>query len=120
MSQTLRNQILAAADLPLETVAVPEWPCGKVLMRGLSGTDRDAWEISLWEGQGGERRFVSANMRARLVVRCVVDEAGERVFSDADAEPLGQKSGAVLDRLYDVARRLSGMQDHAVETAAKN
>ena len=51
-----------------------------------------------------------ANVRARLVVRSVVDQAGKRIFADGDAEMLGDKSAAAVARVFDVAQRLSGMR----------
>jgi hypothetical protein len=50
-------------------------------------------------------------MRAKLLVKCLIDEAGERLFTDQDAPALGAKSGAVIDKLYDVASRLSGLSE---------
>ena len=41
-----KDAILAADDLPRETVHVPEWG-GDVYVRTMSGTDRDAFETSL-------------------------------------------------------------------------
>ena len=38
-----QEQIRAASDLKTEEVYVPEWG-GSVLMRGMTGTERDAWE----------------------------------------------------------------------------
>ena len=45
-----KEAILAADDLPREKVNVPEWG-GEVLVRTMSGTDRDAFEASLQIGR---------------------------------------------------------------------
>jgi hypothetical protein len=114
-----KDSILAAVDLKRETVPVPEWG-GDVVVQELCGTDRDAFETSLFKGEGEARVFVTENMRARLVVRCLVDGEGKRLFSDADAAALGAKNAAVIDRLYDVAQRLSGLGQKALGNAVKN
>lgn len=109
-----RDVILAAVDLKTETVPVPEWG-GDVEVRGLTGAERDAFEQSLYV----DNKFTASNIRARLVAFCVCDEKGERVFSDKDAEALGRKSGLALDRVYDVAQRLSGIGKKELEEARK-
>ena len=107
------------ADLGLQTVDVPEWG-GAVCVRGLRGIEPDAFESSMWEGEGKDRKQNIANLRSRLLVRCLCDEAGKRIFDDDDAAELGMRSGKVLDRLYDIACSLSGIGANAVEAATKN
>lgn len=114
-----REAILKADDLKRETVSVPEWG-GDVVLRAMTGAERDAFEQSLFTGDGDAKKFSSENVRAKLLVRCIVNEKGERVFSDADVSMLGGRSGAVLDRLYDVAQRLSGIGKRDLEAAVKN
>ena len=122
-----KEAILGAQDIVTERVEVPEWS-GYCLVRGMTGTERDSFEESIIEfedhkkGKGTQRTAKTkfANIRAKLVARSVVDEDGKRVFTDAEAEKLGAKSGAVLDRLFDVARRLSGMSEQDVEELTKN
>jgi hypothetical protein len=117
----MKDLILSSDDLPRERVAVPEWKCEHVWIRALSGTERDAYESSLVEFDERGKRVVNVdNGRARFLVKCIIDESGNRIFSDDDAPALGVKSGAVLDRLYDVARRLSKMRPADAEEAEKN
>jgi hypothetical protein len=112
---TSRRAILDLADLPTETVLVPEWG-GAVRVRGLTGKERDDYEggimVSRRNPKTGDltQEMNLANVRARLVVRSVVDEAGQRVFTDEDAEALGGKSAHAVSRIFDVAQRLSGMR----------
>jgi len=81
-----------------------------VLVRGMTGRERDAFEVSLMQpGRGGRKVLDPANVRAKLVARCVVDDDGGRLFTDADVAELGGKSAAAVDRVYAVAARLSGM-----------
>lgn len=112
-----RDQILAASDLPTETVPVPEWG-GEVIVRALTGAERDEYEMATHEAI---RNKSSINMRARLVAMTLVDEDGERLFNhESHVVRLGNKSGRALDRVFDVAQRLSGIGRAALETAAGN
>lgn len=119
MASLNKAQILACAKLPTKTVAVPELG-GDVLVRGMRGVENDAFLASLWEGVGANRRQNLDNYRARFVVYCVVDETGKRMFSDDDAAALGQIGAGALERMYDAAATLSGMQPGAIEELAKN
>jgi hypothetical protein len=118
-----KEQILAADDLGRETVAVPEWG-GEVIVRQMTGAERDAWEMALiWrEGEEPEpaRARVMSNIRARLVALCAIDDSGARLFSDADAAALGRKNGDAIDRLYQAAKRLNRLTKADVAAAEKN
>ena len=123
MALLSREEILTADDLGTEDVAVPEWG-GTVRVRGLSGAERDSFEASITGSQaskkGQSRQLRLDNLRARFVAMSIVDENGERVFSDADIKALGGKSAAALTRVYEVGQRLSGLSDDDVEELAGN
>lgn len=119
MTALTRDAILGANDRAMELVDVPEWG-GQVWVRALSGTERDAYEASLVTvRRDGSQRFNMENVRARLVSMAMVDGAGERLFSDADVKALGAKSAQALDRVFDAARKLSGLSDEDVEELAE-
>lgn len=107
-------QIEAVDDRKHEDVHVPEWD-GDVRVIGLTGTDRDAYEASFVDAKGKPAAQRLRNIRAKLLVKCLVDEDGKRLFTDDKAQVLGAKNGAVVDRLFDVARRLSGIGQGSVE-----
>ena len=120
MSNVLdREAILGADDLATESLDVPEWG-GVVQVRELTSEERDAYEASCLEGSGSNQRVRLDNIRAKLVVRSLVDEDGNRVFTDADAGALGKKSAAAMDRIFAVAQRLSKITAEDVEELAKN
>ena len=115
-----REQILGAADIQTEEVHVPEWG-GTVLVRGLTGAERDRFEMSMGEVTQGKRvQWRVQNIRARLCVLAIVDETGKQVFTQADVPMLTEKSAAALDRVFSVASRLSGLSDQDMEELAKN
>lgn len=104
-----------AANLPRERVDVPELGEGSyVNVRGLTGAQRDAFEKSSWL-QRGKKRVVADNVRAKLVVKCLVDDDGVLQYTDADVQAIGQLRADVLERIFDACRRLSGMTDEDLE-----
>lgn len=119
MAILTRDAILQAQDLPSEQVPVPEWG-GEVLVRGLTGAERDAFEQSIAEQKGGSVKMNLQNVRAKLVALTVVNEEGERIFSDKDAGLLGKKSAAALNRVFEVAQKLSGLTPEDVDELTKN
>ncbi len=122
MAFLTKSQILAAPDIRTETVEVPEWG-GQVLVRGLTGTDRDKFESSVVDiGASTPDNVVThtENMRAELAARGIVDASGDLMFAPADIVALGEKSAAALDRVCDVIKRLSGMAGGSMEAARKN
>ncbi len=112
-----KDAILAADDLPRETVHVPEWG-GDVYVRTMSGTDRDAFETSLIAREG-ERDGRMENVRARLVALTLCDESGVRLFEDREIAALGRKSARALDRVFAVAQRLNGIGTEQAAAAKK-
>lgn len=114
-----KSDILAVDDRQVEDIEVPEWG-GEVRMRGLTGKQRDSYEASILDQRGGERKVVLANARAKLVALCAIDENGTRLFSGDEISQLGNKSAVALERLFDAARRLSGMSERDLEKLTEN
>lgn len=119
MEYLTRDVILQADDLLVEDVEVPEWG-GVVRVRGLTGAERDDFEASVVEQRGKKTRLNMQNFRAKLVVRAAINGDGQRLFSDKDAPLLGRKSAAALQRVFEVAQRLSGLSDEDVEELVGN
>lgn len=109
-----RAAILAIPDVLTEELYVPEWSTW-LRVRGLSGKERDAYEMSITVGRGRNQEINTRNARAKLVVRCVIDGEDKRLFTDADVVALGEKSAAALQRVFDLCRKLSGLSDEDME-----
>ena len=114
-----REQILAAIDLKIEAVEVPEWS-GVVYVRAMSGKMRDAFEHSRYRLVNDKVEVIQTNVRASLLAASICDSQGTLLFTKEDIEALGEKNGAVLDRLFDVAQRLSGLRTPEQEERLKN
>lgn len=111
----LKEQILNSVDLVTEQVEVPEWKA-TVNVRTLTGTERDDFEASIIK----DRKTDLRNIRAKLCVKCIVDDKGKPVFTGADVVELGKKSALALDRVFTVASRLNGLSPKDIEELAKN
>lgn len=116
MAYLTKADILKADDLPAEDVEVPEWG-GVVRIRGFTATERDRFEFSM---AAAKNNPADVEVRAAVVGRCLVDEEGQRLFTDKEIAKLGAKSGTALDRCFEVVRRLSGMDDSAATRAAED
>lgn len=117
-----REALLAAATtaLPRERLDLPELG-GAVYVQGMSGKQRDAWERSLVVLRRGQRRDLNIdNVRARLAVRCLVTEAGERILTDTDAPLIGNLRVDLLNRIYELAQKLSGVSDEDLDELGKS
>lgn len=119
-----KDKILAACDTPLEKVLVPEWADGDkdayVMVKGMTGRERDQWEFSIFTDPSSSNARDFTDYRAKVCLRCMCDDDGNRLFSDKDVEQLSNKNGAALDRVFQVARRLSGLGANQLEKAEKN
>lgn len=119
MTMLTKDQIISANDIITETISIPEWG-GDVSIKVMSGTERDAFESSIFEQKGKDIQRNLNNLRAKLVSKCLIDDKGSRLFSDKEIEIVGKKSAKVLDRLYEVCVRINGIGQKDVEDLTKN
>jgi hypothetical protein len=114
-----REAILGAQDMRQEEVQVPEWG-GSVLIRTMTGKERDTWEESHIDRTGLQPVLDLTNARASLVALVCVNAEGKRLFTQKDVEALGEKNGKALDRIYSAAQVLNGLTQPSVEAARGN
>ncbi len=120
----LRALILKkGSEFPRREVYVPEWDL-TVWVKMLSAGERDAYEDDSLKRQGKGRKteYVASlrDHRARLLVRVLVDEAGERIFSNADMGLLSNMPVAPIQRLYNVAIELNEISEEDEEELLGN
>lgn len=114
------DEIFDADDSAQERVPVPEWG-GAVIIRGLSGAERDHYEATIMaQDKKGNVKMRLANARAKLVVAAAVDAEGKPLFDEADVKRLGRKSAKALQRVYDKASELAGLSDDDLEDLVGN
>ena len=119
MTLLTREAILAPSALPTEEVDVSEWvEGGTILVRCLTGAERGQLELDGQKIQKGDEATM-ATIRAKVAVWCCVDETGKRLFEQKDVAALSAKHPAPLDRIWDAARRLSGLGEEGRKRASK-
>lgn len=117
-----REQILECVDLPREAVEVTEWG-GTVWVTRLSGLHRAELDDITRNLLGEDKKFTSVTgleYTLALLVRAVVDEDGNRLFTDDDIQRLRTKSDEALGRVAEVAVRLNGLGAKAEQEIKKN
>lgn len=114
MAVLSKSAILSADDKKMVEHEVPEWG-GSVMIRVMSGTERDRFES---EFVGGNKSVEM--VRAKLVAKCLCDEGGNRLFSEQEVPQLGEKSAAVLDRLFSLCMKHNRFTKSDVEDMAGN
>lgn len=110
-----KEQILAADDMGLLEVPVPEWG-GSVYVRVMSVGERDSYEND-WivnKNKGVE------NFRSKFLQRVLCDETGKLLFETGELDKLAGKSAKVMSRLWQKAMEHNAITDADVEELAKN
>lgn len=115
-----------AAKPRTERVYIDQWQC-VAIVRVMTGAERDAYEAEItgtrMPGKGQTRVLNLANIRARLVARCLIDEDGETLYNwrlPADLDELGKTDAAILDVIFRTASELNGISEKDIETLTKN
>jgi len=102
-----RDALLAVAALKHEDVIVPGLPA-PVRVSEMTMTDRDAFDESCYkDAGGGKQKYSRENIRARLLVRSIVDADGNRIFTDADVAVVGKLGSGLTQPLVEAAMRIN-------------
>lgn len=113
-----RDEILTVSDITIREVDVPEWG-GSVFVKGMTGTERDHFEMSIIRTNGKEANLNMENIRAKLAAQTVCDAEGTLLFKPSDIKHLTKKSAAALQRIFKVAQELSGLGDEEIQELAE-
>lgn len=113
-----RDAILSIADSDAVQLHVPEWR-GNVYVKPMTGVERDRFEAEIQRRRKGEE-INTEGLKAWLVCLVTTDAAGKALFKPEDAAALQKKSAVALNRIYEVAARLSGLSDQDVDELAGN
>lgn len=110
-----KEQILAASDVTIKTVDVPEWG-GSVAVRSVSAKGRAVFENIFTEWGKGNIELAYP----KILALTLCDEQGNLLFSESEAEALGNKNGTVAGRLVKAAFEINGIGGAATEQAKGN
>jgi hypothetical protein len=121
----LRDKLLSKGGVKKEviTITADDGETMQVEVRGLGSMERGRLMTqATTTSDDGESSVVDlAKLSPQLVISCAYDpETGERLFSEADVEVLGELSATFLDPIINAASRLSGMSKSAVKEAEGN
>ena len=97
-----RDMILSVDDLPTREIEIPEWDMW-VRVRGLTASQSEKMRRLIDLERDGEE---VENFRGLIAAWTLVDELGERLFSDSDADELGQRHITALDRIIAVVNEM--------------
>lgn len=74
-----------------------------------------------WGLRYNETKQMDLVMRRELLVACIVDDEGNRIFNDDEVGLLADWNGAVTELLYEECRVLCGLDEEAeVDATVKN
>jgi hypothetical protein len=110
---SIRDKILGATRRS-ETVTVPEWDGVTVTVHAMTARQK-----SEWAKVSGEARSDPVAISAYLFARCVTDEAGNALFTDADIETVAGLDVVAVERVLTVIYRLNGIGTAAADDAQK-
>ncbi|MDD5305546.1 MAG: hypothetical protein PHS14_20795 [Elusimicrobia bacterium] len=104
---SLRDEIFALKP-GREAVTIPG-VTGPVYVRGLTLAERQSLDDSCYSGEGKDRKQDLTRFRPGLLRRTVEGEDGVLLFSDVDEPALARLPADVMEPVFDVALRLSGL-----------
>lgn len=113
----IRQKVLNAKDIRSEQVTVPEWDGVTVEVRGMTLADRLEFYERVADGDTINRRLFLPEL---VISSCFDPETGQKVFEPADRDMLTSKAASALQRITDVASRLSGLSEEDVKDAEKD
>jgi hypothetical protein len=111
---SLRDQIANVDDLYSESVDIPEWNV-TIEMRTPTLAERSAMVRRFVRDDGTAAIDNLGEMYpALLVATCYDPETGVALFTESDFDLIRSKNGATVERLAQIALRLSGLTEDAV------
>lgn len=109
---------LLGLKLPRQRYTVAD--VGNVWIHGLTAGEKDQYEDQVFKVKAGSREVRISNARSMLIIRTVHDQHGKRIFNDADLGRVCNMPASVVDPMYELARKLSGMPTGEIEEMVKN
>jgi hypothetical protein len=119
----LVDMITNINDCIEEIVKVPEWNNAEILVRGMSATERDLFlrRAQYVRERVAKDRNAPDTTYAELIVLVARHPVSKKLlFNEAHKGMLMTKSSIALERIAQVALRLSGMTPQFIEELQKN
>jgi hypothetical protein len=125
MALITRDRFREASHAPKRakklTLNYPPELVGDVFINPMGGKELSIFNEGLFQGNGKKRKVVTVNIQAKMAVRCLVDAEidGTRLFSDEDAEWLGELRADAIGRIFKEIQKQSGLDDDEDDDAGK-
>lgn len=111
-----------------EFVPIPEWapkgaddPSGYgVYVKELTARETAQWRRESTIQRSGNSEINFDVVTVKLVILSAVDDAGRKLFTDADSRKLGSMSSRILERIARAAKRVSGLTEDDDAATRKN
>ena len=87
----------------------------KFIVKEMNAKDAGEYESSLYKQVGNSIQYVTKNAKEKLVIRTLFEVNGDRVFGLNDIEQVGQLPASVVDRAFQVATNLNGLEKEGTE-----
>jgi hypothetical protein len=118
MAFLTREKLLAKQKLEIEKVDLGG--SDFVFVREMTGSERDAWEVSLLSEKEDDKKDLS-DFRAKLVVHTACDEKGKFIFKSNDYKALSQNiSGKRIKLIADAAGKINKVTIEDQDALVKN
>lgn len=114
-----RDDWLALPAYRIETLTHPVTGA-TVYVRSMTSDERDEWEAGQYQLNGANIVANRKQVRARLILRCLCDADGKRVFGDNDLSMIGGLDARLTDPLYEAAYKINRLSKADVEELEKN
>jgi hypothetical protein len=118
-----RKDLTAAWTFQVETVPVSELGEGAVVcVRQFSAADRGKLEVLGTRFREKKAYDEVPKVRLMTCALAMCNDEGERLFqtTDADLDEIGKMPAAVVDRIFEAAARMNGLEKKATEEQEKN
>ena len=112
-----REQLLGSFQRRYQTV---ETPLGEVRIQNLNEGEKSLWQDAQRGKDGMLLQGWLGKSRRQLVVACVVDADGKRMFQSGDAESLKSVDSGVIAAIADACSDHIGLPDAEKKDLEKN
>lgn len=100
-----------------KAIALPDEPNDTYCIRVMSGKDRESFTEY---AKGVTEDSSESELHSTLLVRCLCDSEGNRIFADSDVAELVDLPGNDARRLFDAAYEYNRIGGAAIDAAKKN
>ena len=119
-----RETLLTPLKVKVERVPVPEFGQDEYVMcHGLTAREKNTHDSCLMKRDwSGIDRGKAITQKERLIIRCVRDDEGQKIFTDQDIDAISNWPADLLNRVFDKCSDLCGgdATEDETQSAAKN